>query len=375
MVFSVFPAFFTSVLHAGAASLGLVDGIAEAASSFLKIYSGTISDRRRARKPLVVGGYALSVASRPLYALISSVAGALALRILDRIGKGLRDAPRDAIVSLSGPREELGRSFGYHRDMDTTGAILGPLAAYLILRIAPNAFSIVFLAAFTVGVLALVTLVFVADLPSYPAVQPRHLLLSFRALSPAFKLFLLSIFILSVGSLPLAVILLKAPSVGLVLADIPLFYLLYNLSYAGFSVPAGKLSDRIGAQTVICVGYLVLIIAYGVLAFANSGRWLAAGFILLGLFPALTDGVQRALVAQLTAQAVRGTGLGWLSGSSGIGVLLAGIGGGYLWQAYGPVTAFVAASVFVAIGILALLVSARLLPSKPRTDPQSDVSS
>jgi MFS-type transporter involved in bile tolerance (Atg22 family) len=144
MVFSVFPAFFTSVLKAGAASLGLVDGIAEGISNFFKIYSGGLSDRLQRRKPLVVAGYVLSVLTRPFYILASTVGGALGLRVLDRVGKGLRDAPRDAIISLSTPKEELGRSFGYHRAMDTLGSVLGPLTAYLILRFFPFHFNVVF---------------------------------------------------------------------------------------------------------------------------------------------------------------------------------------------------------------------------------------
>src|SRR3989344_7381741 len=123
MVFSVFPAFFTSVLKAGAGALGLVDGVAEASSNLFKIYSGHLSDRFQKRKPLVVSGYMLSVLTRPFYSLTSTVGGALGLRFLDRVGKGMRDAPRDAIITLSTPKEELGRSFGYHRAMDTTGAI------------------------------------------------------------------------------------------------------------------------------------------------------------------------------------------------------------------------------------------------------------
>ena len=158
MVYAVFPAFFTTVLGAGASSLGLVDGVAEAASNLFKIYSGSLSDRLQMRKPLVVAGYFLSVLTRPFYALAATVPDALGLRFLDRMGKGLRDAARDAIISFSTPKEELGRSFGYHRAMDTAGAILGPLAAYLILSRFPSRFNFVFLAAFGAGVLALLTL-------------------------------------------------------------------------------------------------------------------------------------------------------------------------------------------------------------------------
>ena len=206
MVFSVFPAFFTAVLHAGAESLGLVDGIAEAASNLFKIYSGSLSDRFQRRKPLVVAGYALSVATRPFYIIVSTVGGALGLRFLDRVGKGLRDAPRDAIISLSTPQEELGRSFGYHRAMDTIGAILGPLVAYAILRCYPAGFSFVFLAAFVVGILALLMLFVISDVAAGPPARSAQLISSFKELSPQFKLFLISVFILSAGSLPVAVI-------------------------------------------------------------------------------------------------------------------------------------------------------------------------
>lgn len=360
MIYAVFPAFFTSVLHAGAASLGLVDGIAEAASNFFKIYSGSLSDRFQNRKPLVVAGYALSVATRPFYILAATVGGALGLRFVDRVGKGLRDSPRDAIISLSTPQAELGRSFGYHRAMDTTGAILGPLAAYVLLSFFPLQFNVVFITAFVAGVLALLTLLFITDVVAVSRTSARiGLVASFTELPLQFKLFLLSVFTLSVGSLPIAIILLKTQSVGLVIADIPLFYMLYNISYAGFSYSAGKMSDRIGARMTICIGYLCLIASYATLGLAQSLGALLLGFLLLGLFPALTDGVQRSLASQLTHESLRGRGLGWLNAAAGFGALFAGIGGGYLWQTYNPAVAFVAASAVVLLGLLLFTLSAR----------------
>lgn len=358
MVFAVFPAFFTSVLGAGARALGLVDGIAEAASNIFKIYSGSLSDRFQKRKPLVVAGYALSVATRPFYPLVATVGGALGLRFLDRVGKGLRDAPRDAIISLSTPREELGRSFGYHRAMDTTGAILGPLAAYLLMRRFPLRFDIVFVTAFVVGILAIISLFAIRDVVAAGAHAPAGLIASFRLLSPRFRLFLLSEFVLSIGSLPVAVMLLKTESAGLVLADIPLLYMVYSISYAGLSLPAGKMSDRVGARTMIFAGYLFLIASYAVLAFAGSVPLLLAGFLLLGSFPAMTDGVQRSFASQLSSDSLRGGGLGWLSAATGFGALLAGIGGGYLWQTAGPATAFATAAAIVATGLALFAASA-----------------
>lgn len=357
MVFSIFPAFFIAVLHAGAASLGLVDGVAEATSNLFKIYSGSLSDRLGRRKPLVVSGYALSVATRPFYILVSTVGGVLGLRVVDRLGKGLRTAPRDAIISLSSEKNELGRSFGFHRAMDTMGAILGPLVAYLILRTFPLHFNYVFLTAFGVGLLTLLTLVFISDVATQGGAQRVQLLASFKELSSRFKLFLLAVFVLSAGSLPVAVVLLKTASLGLAVADIPLFFAVYSISYAIFSIPAGRLSDHVGARVIIFVGYLVLIGSYAVLNFANGAWTLAIAFLMFGLFPALTDGVQRSLAAKLTSETVRGGGLGWLNASVGFGALLAGIAGGYLWQTFSPTIAFLTAGIVVVFGLALLLVS------------------
>ncbi len=359
MIFSVFPAFFTSVLGAGAASLGLVDGIAEASSNFFKIYSGALSDRLQNRKFLIVGGYGLSVATRPFYIFVSSVGGALALRFLDRVGKGFRDSPRDAIISLSTPRSELGRSFGYHRAMDTTGAILGPAVAYLLLRYLPLRFNVIFLTAFAAGIFSLLTLIFISDVTVVKSRSQAKLPSSLRALSRDFKLTLISIFILSLGSLPIAVMLLKTERIGLLLADIPLFYMVYNFSYAGLSFSAGKLSDRIGARRAMIIGYLFLLLAYAIIGVARSSWVLLVGFLVLGFFPAMTDGVQRSFAAQMTGESTRGSGLGWLNAATGSGALLAGLGGGFLWQAYGPPVAFAAASVLVVAGLGFLIASAR----------------
>src|SRR5450631_3614742 len=163
MVASVFPAFFISVLKAGAESLGLVEGIAEAASNLIKVYSGRWSDRIEKRKVFAIVGYTLSVFTRPFYVFAGSVGAVIGLRLVDRIGKGLRDPPRDALISLSTPEEEVGRSFGYHRAMDTMGAITGPLVAFLILRAYPGGFNSIFVTAFVIGLVAIASLTLVKD--------------------------------------------------------------------------------------------------------------------------------------------------------------------------------------------------------------------
>lgn len=357
MVFSVFPAFFTTALKAGARSLGLVDGVAEGLSNLFKIYSGNISDRFQRRKTLVVAGYVLSVLTRPFYVFVSAVGGALGLRVLDRVGKGIREAPRDAIISLSTPREELGRSFGYHRAMDTLGSILGPLVAYLILRLDPLHFDAVFLTAFVVGILTVLTLFFISDVALTLKKERTTTRAGFSRLSPQFKLYALSVFVLSIGSLPIAVLLLTTRTLGLIVADIPLFYMVYNLSYAGFSMAAGRTSDRLGARTVLCLGYGALLLGYLSLNRAHSQWSLAGAFLILGLFPALTDGVQRSLAAQLSTEELRGGAMGLLNAAVGMGALAAGVGGGYLWQVAGPKAALLAAGGVVVVGLVTLLVS------------------
>lgn len=220
MVASIFPAFFISVLKTGAESLGLVEGIADAASNLIKIYSGRLSDRIERRKVFAVAGYTLSVFTRPFYVLAGSVGAVIGLRLMDRIGKGLRDSPRDALISLSTPKEEIGRSFGYHRAMDTLGAIVGPLVAYVVLLYSPMAFNSVFIIAFIIGLLAVASLWLVQDMRQTLKVRQIEALEGF---SRRVYGYLVSIFILSVGTLPMAVLLLKTRDLGIAIASIPLF--------------------------------------------------------------------------------------------------------------------------------------------------------
>ncbi len=360
MIYAVFPAFFTSVLHAGAQSLGLVDGIAEAALNFFKIYSGNLSDRLGKRRPLVIAGYTLSVFTRPLYVLFASVGGALSLRVLDRVGKGFRDAPRDAIISLSTPKEELGRSFGFHRSMDTLGSILGPLAAYFLLLYFPGQFGSLFLASFGVGLIALFSLLFISDAAISTGPLKRGFIGSLDRYSKKFKLFLLAVFILSMGALPVAVLLLKTESLGLNIATIPLFYVVYSISYTIFSFIAGSVSDKMGSRIVISLGYLTLIASYFFIDAARSAWSLALGFFVLGLFPALTDGVQRSLASQLSGTQERGGALGLLNAAVGLGALIAGVGGGYVWQMFGPSAAFFVGAKVILVGLVVFVIASRL---------------
>lgn len=351
MVLSIFPAFFTSVLKTGAASLGFVEGIADAASNFLKVYSGRLSDKLQKRRFLVIAGYTLSVVTRPFYLFATAVGGVLALRVTDRIGKGLREAPRDAIISLSVKKDELGRSFGYQRMMDSLGGIFGPLAAFGILSVFDLHFDVVFLTSFFVGIFALITLAFVTDIMVSDAKRTNRSLFSLEGMPSEFRVFLLSVFLLSLGVLPIAVLLLSTQNIGLAIATIPLFYMLHNLAFSVFSVAAGEASDKNGGVIVLIFGYGALLVSYALFAFSSSVVMLAIAFLVLGFFSALTDGVQRSIAGKLTNPDVRGAAHGLLNGAVGLGALCSGIIGGYLWQFYGSSVAFVVAGVAVLLGL------------------------
>jgi len=356
MIVAIFPAFFTSVLKAGAASLGLVEGLADFAASFVKIYSGYLTDKYKRRKPLIVAGYALSVFIRPIYLAVSSVGAVVGLRFTDRLGKGLRDAPRDTVISLSVEGKEMGKSFGFHRAMDTLGAILGPLVAYLILSHYPDHFDYVFVSAFVVGLIAIASLFFISDAVGQLK-RSNVTFKSFANYSLKFKLYLLSVLLMSLGCLPVAVMLLKTESIGLMIATIPLFYMVYNIAYAGFSLFAGKASDRFGSVKIIITGYLFLILGYLFLNYSTNSTLLIVSFFILGLFPAFTDGVQRSYAALITEEDKRGGAFGLFNAITGLGALGAGILGGYLWQHYSPTTALVVGGLSVILGLFILIFS------------------
>lgn len=360
MVLSIFPAFFTSVLKTGAGSLGLVEGIADGASNIFKAFSGVLSDKLQKRKMFVIAGYTLSEITRPLYLFASSVGGVMGLRFMDRVGKGIREAPRDAILSLSAEKGTMGASFGFHRAMDTLGGILGPLAAYLILLYFPLKFDYVFLSAFVLGLLALGSLFFIRDVGQVFTSKAFSLPFSKGKVPLRFMLFLLSMFFLAMGSLPIAVLLLKAEHIGLLIASIPLFYMIHNTSSAAFSYFAGKTSDTVGARKVIIAGYTMLLISYAIIGFAESAFMLGIGFFALGLFPALTDGVQRALAAELSPAELRGGAFGLLHATLGIGAIFAGVGGGLLWEFYSPEIALMVSAMVLIMGLV-LFVSSSLV--------------
>lgn len=362
MILSAFPAFFTSVLKSGAASLGLVEGIADGAANFLKIYSGNLSDKIQKRRIFIFIGYSLSVIIRPFYMFMGSVAGVLGLRVIDRIGKGVREAPRDVIISVSSAKGETGRSFGYHRAMDTLGGVLGPLAAFFILKYLPERWGIFFMITFVVGLLSVITIFFVKEVTTSVSNGniKKFSLKNFFKFSKSFRFYLISIFVLSAGSLPTAVLLLKTSSVGLMIASIPLFYMIYSVSFTAFSYGAGKLSDRTGTGRVLIFGYVILIISYLGMIWASTPFTLGIFFAVMGLFSACTDATQRSHVAKNVSEYERGTAYGLLNAVIGFGAMISGIFGGIIWQHWGAEYALLISGIVIVIGLILFIVSRRM---------------
>lgn len=383
MIFPFIPIFLTSVLGASLTFVGVVEGVADATASILKIASGWVSDRWQRRKSLVVAGYSFSAIAKPLLALAMAPWHVLGVRFLDRVGKGAREAPRDALISLSTERAKFGRAFGFHRGMDTLGAALGPLAAFAILPFINQNYRILFLLSFVASFFAVLILVFfvrevrapvngsevarerpvITDVrPNLPPVAP-HVDRGpfFSRLGAPFFLFLAIAVIASLGKASEAFLILRAREVGIAIAVIPLLYVAFSITYALLSTPLGVLADRVGKRNTFVVGLLVFSAAYFGFAFADSSRVVWALFIVYGLYSALTDGVGRAIVAGLVVPDLRATAFGFYNAFTGVALLPASVVFGYLNQQWGSRTAFSYGAALALTAAVVFIVSRRIL--------------
>jgi len=353
MIQAVMPIFLTVTLGAPVFIVGLIEGVADAIASILKIVFGWISDRWKVRKKFAVVGYILSVSTRPFLTLVSSFWHIFFLRSIDRVGKGMRDAPRDALISESADSETLGKSFGFHRMMDTLGGMMGPLLVFLLLPVFFGSYQLIFLVAFGVGALAVITFVFVEE-PSrvedkVPFIAPR-INISFLRNNRRFSLFLFSIFIFGLGTLPIAFLLLRAPSIGIDVRYVPLFYFIYHVAFLTAAFPLGKLADSFGKRKIITIGFFAALISYISLMFVETFLGLIFSFVLFGIYSAATDGVERALAIRLVDEHSLAMGQGMLNAAVGLSALIAGGVGGLLWTYIGPQATFVYAATLSFVG-------------------------
>ena len=357
MVHSLLPVFMVGTLGASALMLGLVEGAAEATALIVKVFSGTLSDYFGRRKPLAVCGYAIGALSKPLFALAGSAGAVLGARLLDRVGKGIRGAPRDALVADLAPPELRGAAFGLRQALDTVGAFLGPLFAIGLMLLWANDVRAVFWVAIVPALLSVAVLVFAVREPARAAPAPRTNPLrreALRGLSPAYwwVVGLGAIFMLARFSE--AFLVLRAVEGGLALAWTPLVLLGMNLVYTLAAYPLGKLSDRVRHGPLLAVGLLLLIGADLLLAHSSYWAWMTAGVALWGLHMAMTQGLLARMVADAAPAALRGTAYGLFNLASGVALLLASTLAGLLWERFGAPLTFLAGAGFSALALLVL---------------------
>jgi MFS family permease len=358
MIYPLLPLFLTGVLGAGPAFLGAIEGVAESTAALLKLASGHISDRVPRRKPLVLVGYGLSALARPLIALAASPVFVLGVRFCDRIGKGIRTSPRDALIADSTAPELRGRAYGFHRSMDHAGALLGPLLAAGLLGWFSLDLRTVFWCAAVPGLLAILCLALgVREVPRQPSpARPAGKTILPRGQLRAYLLILL---LFTLGNSSDAFLLLRATDLGVAPALLPLLWAFFHLVKMLSVFPFGALSDRIGRRGVIVAGWAVYAAAYLGFAVATSQWHVWLLFTVYGLFYGLTEGVEKALVADLAPEAERGGAFGWFNAAIGLGALPASLLFGMLWQWYGPLAAFGCGAALAAVAAVLLLTVVR----------------
>jgi MFS family permease len=342
MIVPLLPLYLATVLGAGPAFLGAIEGAAETTASLLKLVSGLWSDRLLRRKPLVVFGYTLSSLARPVVALATSPWHVLAIRVADRVGKGLRTSPRDAVVADVTAPEVRGRAYGFHRSMDHAGAVVGPLLAMAIMAFVGGrgrGLRIVFGAAAVPAVLAVAVLVFGLVEPQRKEQEARAPAARV-ALGGRFWRYLATVLLFTLGNSSDAFLLLRASQVGIRTIHIPLLWVALHVVKSSLSTPCGILSDKMGRRRTIAVGWLLYAVSYALFAAVDSARGLLLVFGLYGVYFALTEGAEKALVAALVPDEARGRAFGYFHATVGIGALPASLLFGVLWQHWGAAVAF-----------------------------------
>ena len=372
MIFTVMPLFLLNVLKVGTPIIGLIEGIAEGTASLLKLVSGWLSDRLGQRKSLAVFGYGLSTLAKPFLYIASSWGVALAIRWTDRVGKGIRSAPRDALVADSTSPSEMGRSFGFHRGMDTMGAVLGLALAALIVYLVEkggfeltwHAFRTLVLAGIGPAVLAVLILLFFVKekkkgaqrKPGEPAAQqliseaPAKTTLDRR-----FKLFLIIMVLFTLGNSSDAFLILRAQNLGFSVFWVLILFVAFNLVYALAAMPAGVISDKLGRKRVIVVGWTIYALSYLGLGLASAKWQVWLLFALYGLYYGISEGVTRAFVSDLVPVERRGTAYGWYHAAVGISLLPASVIAGLLWQYVSPAATFYFGAGMAGVAMLGLL--------------------
>ena len=358
MIHGLLPVFLVTVLGASATTVGFIEGVGEGVALITRVFSGVVSDWLGKRKAIIVAGYLLATLTKPLFALANSTSLVFTARTLDRFGKGLRGAPRDALIADLTPSEQRGAAFGLRQSMDSVGAFVGPLLAVLFMSLMANNFRAVFWIAFIPGVIAVLLLVLfvkeVAPREKHVPTSPLHRAEIPRLGSAYWRVLGVGV-IFTLAKFSEAFLMLRAEDIGLAPNLVPLMLVILSLVFALGAYPVGVLSDRIGRHGLLLLGLGILIAADLVLAFSSNIYWVFTGAGLWGLHLAFTQGLFSALIADTSPVEVRGTAYGIFGLVTGIAVFIASVFAGWLWDEYGAYATFVAGAVLSALALMGFL--------------------
>lgn len=359
MIHSLLPLFMVTTLGASAFTVGIIEGLAESTALIVKVFSGVLSDYLGRRKGLAIFGYALGALTKPLFAIASGTGLIVAARLLDRVGKGVRGAPRDALVADITPAHLRGAAFGLRQSLDTVGAFAGPLLAVGLMLLWADDFRSVFWVAVIPGLLAVTLLVFGVSEPQRHGEERRTNPIKRANLARLGRPYWWVVAIGSVFTLARfseAFLVLRAQQSGVTMALVPLVMVAMNLVYAASAYPFGKLSDRVSHGALLVMGLIVLIAADLVLASGDHWATLLVGVALWGVHMGMTQGLLATMVADTAPADLRGTAYGFLNLSSGVAMLLASAVAGWLWDAHGAATTFLGGAAFAGIALVGLLI-------------------
>lgn len=363
IIHSLLPAFLVTVLGASALSVGIIEGIAEATASISKLFSGAISDWIGKRKPLVLLGYGLAAVTKPLFPLATGTTTVLIARFIDRIGKGIRGAPRDALIADVTPIELRGTAFGLRQSMDTVGAFVGPMLAMLLMAASDDNFRLVFWIAVVPALIAVFLIVYGVREPDAAAPAERRSFPIRRAelarLNASFWWFVAVATVLTLARFSEAFLLLAAEHVGMAIALIPGVLVTMNVVYAAVAYPSGRLSDTMSRRTLLMLGVGFLIASDLVLGTAGSAWQVLVGAALWGCHMGVTQGLFSTLVADAAPSDLRGTALGMYNLITGVALLAASVIAGWLWAVFGPATTFMGGAIFSILALIGIAVSKR----------------
>jgi len=363
LIHSLLPVFMVANLGATMVTVGIIEGVAEAAAAVVKVFSGALSDYLGKRKFLMVLGYALAAFTKPVFPLAASVNWVFSARLIDRVGKGIRGAPRDALVCDLTPPHMRGAAYGLRQALDSIGAVIGPmLAVVFMILFAGNIRTVMWIAVAPAFIAVLLLLVYVREPESQcgdAVTRPRLTVADAGRLPMHYWLVVLLGAVFTLARFSEAFLVLRARDVGLSLGYVPVVMIAMNLFYAGAAYPAGAAADRFRRRTLLLIGLLLLIAADLVLAFASSPLIVFAGAVLWGLHMAFTQGLLSKLVADTVPSELLGTGFGIFNLVSGVALLSASLIAGSLWNSLGASATFLAGAVFAAVAALGLLIVAR----------------